>query len=471
LDAPDKRRLSLSLALLLAGIGMSGVLFGAYLYHSFFTLLYAVFALGIIGAGILILFFAGRSLAASVARQANEIESLRRLSRSGKKDGDIQVLFDQLLKSAIADTKSDAGWLSLDTPGEDSLLKTRNINIVQVSHISALLDAKQELINIPLIDDDEQLHIAARGYGCLLALNVAVSDKETLRLCLLKEEQNRFEPANIEILEAYISQARTAYENKRLTKETVQTERVKEEVEVARRIQQSLIPSSFPILDHVEIEAFFQPSREVGGDFYDYFEISDDRLGIVIGDVSGKGIPAALHMAEIKGIFQSLHEVQLGLKELIVKANSAIAKCFEKNVFVSALYVIIDKKERTFTYVRAGHCPILHYDIRTGNAGFIEDKGLGLGIIRNNTFSSHIHVYTKDFYAGDILVLYTDGIEEALGPKGNEPYGYERLKGSLEKAERKSAAEVKKTMLSDFRRYVKNNENQDDQAMIVLRFS
>jgi serine phosphatase RsbU (regulator of sigma subunit) len=469
-DLTDKKRLSLSVALLLAGIGVWGVLGEASQIEGYFIIILSVILLGLIGAGVAILFFTGRHLAETVQQQADEIESLKRLSASGKNFADIGGLFDQLLKSAIKDTRSDAGWLATNTPNEEGLLKSRNINIVQVGKIGELLDEKEEIVNLPFLEDDIYLCSAARGYGSLLALNVTISNQETLRLCLLKEQANGFDNANIDILNTYVIQAQAVYENSRLVKETVNTERVKEEVEVAKRIQQSLIPASFPQLDHVEIEAFFQPSREVGGDFYDYFEISNDQLGIVIGDVSGKGIPAALHMAEIKGIFQSLHEIKLDLKELILKVNNAITKCFEKNVFVSALYVIIDKKERTFTYVRAGHCPILHYDIRSGNAGFIEDKGLGLGIIRNDTFISHIHVYKKDFYAGDILVLYTDGMEEATGARNKEPYGYVRLKTSLEKAERKSAAEVKKTMLSDFRRYVKNNENQDDQAMIVLRF-
>ena len=111
-----------------------------------------------------------------------------------------------------------------------------------------------------------------------------------------------------------------------------------DEDEIAKNLQHSLIPAAFPKDIAFEIETFFEPSRAVGGDFYDYYVLDENRLAIIIGDVSGKGIPAAVHMAEIKDIFKTLHGSGLQPQEIVFKANKAISACFEKNAFVSLIY-------------------------------------------------------------------------------------------------------------------------------------
>ncbi|MDX2003487.1 MAG: PP2C family protein-serine/threonine phosphatase [Chitinophagales bacterium] len=253
------------------------------------------------------------------------------------------------------------------------------------------------------------------------------------------------------------------------TKVTQKAGRMEQEMEIARRIQQSLVPAQFPSMQSLDIAAIFQPSKAVGGDFYDYFPLSDGRLAIVIGDVSGKGIPAALHMAQVKGIFRSLHQLDLSITELIIKANQAISECFEKNAFLTAIYMVFDEKERTFTYYRAGHCPIMRYDAESQEVKVLDDTGLGLAIVRGENYREHVQLTKRQLLPNDVWVLYTDGLEEGICPETKEAYGFDRLKRSLQLSEKMSASGIMSTMLSDFNRHVGSNGELDDLTMIVIK--
>lgn len=248
-----------------------------------------------------------------------------------------------------------------------------------------------------------------------------------------------------------------------------QLERSRVEMSVADRIKQSMTLTKLPSCDLVDIATYLEPSIEVGGDFYDFYEPDENTLLMMIGDVSGKGIPAALHMAEMKGIFKALAPLNLHPREFILRTNKAVTTCFEPNVFVTLIYLVLKKKERTLTYVRAGHCPILHYSQIVGKAEYIKDNGMGLGILRDQRFDDHIHVYDRKIYPGDVFVLMTDGFEEAAEMGTNDRYGAIRLQKSLEKAKKSTAETIKQSMLKDFSNYVVNARTLDDLGMLVLK--
>lgn len=244
--------------------------------------------------------------------------------------------------------------------------------------------------------------------------------------------------------------------------------KVQEEVAIARQIQESLVPDSIPSGEKFEVATYLEPSVAVGGDFYDYYELNKNHLGIIIGDVSGKGIPAAMHMAQMKGIFRTLCQFALDPEELLFRANEAIGECFDSQTFVTALYMVINKQNRSISYARAGHCPMLYYSAAAKRAGFIKDEGLGLGIIRNDSYINHIHLYSNKMHAGDVCILLTDGFEEGTDVKVFEQYGKARLADSLERAPKFSAKAILEFMLAEFAQYVKHNEKLDDLAMIVI---
>lgn len=412
-----------------------------------------------------------------VDQQTQELEGLMEISESARRRESVNQVFDRMFNASIRDTSSYAGWLWFKADEQDAIVKTKNVNLSQVNSFrDALLPIIYngqitDVLDVPALQAYPTLASMSNGFQSMLALPIVFNGEELGMLCLLKNQEQGFDKHMTNMARTYVNFALNAYENRQVLEETLRNEHVREEYKLARQIQQRLIPATLAGQNGWSAITYLEPSKEVGGDFYDSFVLDENRTAIIIGDVSGSGMPAALHMAEIKGIFQSLTAFNLEPKELIARANVAISACFDKNRFVTLIYLVIDKKERKFTYVRAGHCPVLYYENQRHEAYYIKDEGLGLGILRSPSFTSHVHVYERPYQQNDLLVLFSDGIDEAVDPKTKDPYGYERLKTSLVEASRNDNLDlVMKGMLADIKRHIKENRELDDMTMILLRF-
>jgi serine phosphatase RsbU (regulator of sigma subunit) len=189
-----------------------------------------------------------------------------------------------------------------------------------------------------------------------------------------------------------------------------------------------------------------------------------------MGDVSGKGTSAAFHMAQMKGVFQSL--IQLGLRpaEFMKKANAALSKCLERNHFITASIFEIDVINHTFCHARAGHIPTLWYKANENKADFISVEGLGLGIVRNLTYKNHVQEKTFAYHSGDILVLLTDGILEGRNEIG-EQFGNDRLKKIVEAQHLKSPIHLQQEIIDTLHQFVGGDGMiDDDYSLLVVKF-
>jgi serine phosphatase RsbU (regulator of sigma subunit) len=412
-----------------------------------------------------------------VDQQNRELEGLMEISESARQRENVSQVFDRMFHAAMRDTDSDAGWLWFKVDKQDAVVKAKNINL---SKVNAFRDALEpliykspvkELLDVANLPAHPTLAALCNGFRSMVAVPIVSNQTELGMLCLFRNQTEGYNSHTTGMAKTYVNFALNAYENQQVLEETLRNEHVLEEYKLARQIQQRLIPATLQGQNGWEAVTYLEPSKEVGGDFYDSFVLDENRTAIIIGDVSGNGMPAALHMAEIKGIFLSLTSFNIEAKELIVRANNAITACFEKNRFVTLIYLVIDKKERKFTYIRAGHSPLLYYCSQRNEANYIKDEGLGLGILRGLAFEKHIHVYERSYEQNDTLVLFTDGIDEAIDLKTREPYGFERLRLSLlESVRHELPDKVMKGMLADMRRHVKDNKELDDMTMILLRF-
>ena len=167
-------------------------------------------------------------------------------------------------------------------------------------------------------------------------------------------------------------------------------EKLNAELEAARQIQSDMLPNQLPDNEKISVAAYSTISNEVGGDFYDFFEISKTKLGFVIADVSGKGITAAFIMAEVKGIFESLSKIIESPKEILTKANDILIRTLDNKTFVSAVYGLIDFEKGQMKISRAGHCPVLL--LRNDTAQSVKPSGIGLGISEVDQFKLHLEV-------------------------------------------------------------------------------
>ena len=196
--------------------------------------------------------------------------------------------------------------------------------------------------------------------------------------------------------------------------------------------------------------------------------MNDDRIAIIVGDVSGKGTSAAFHMSQMKGIFQSLVQLNLSARDFLIKANNALSGCLDRTSFITTTYFIIDSKKKLFEFSRAGHCPTLYYSAKDKKVRFLEDNGLGLGILRDDQFNNFVDVNEIIYNKGDILFLYTDGITEAKNDD-NEEFGYERLKLFLEKNAFYSAKYIKEEILKTLYDFCDSSKLEDDITTLIVK--
>jgi serine phosphatase RsbU (regulator of sigma subunit) len=261
--------------------------------------------------------------------------------------------------------------------------------------------------------------------------------------------------------------AAVALENAKLLEESIVKERLEKELDVAREVQYKILPQRNPDFKKFEIASLFVPAFEVGGDYYDFFNISKTKLGIVIADVSGKGIEAAFIMAQIKGIFSTLAKLYSEPKELLIKANSILEDSIARKSFVTAIYGVIDTEKDTFKFARAGHSPLLYFDGSKINR--IIPSGIGLGLDYSGKFENTLKEMEIKLNNNDIITLFTDGINESLNEKYEE-FGFERLEEIIVNNSNFGVEELSNNIMKSVSTFSQNNSQHDDITLVLFKW-
>jgi serine phosphatase RsbU (regulator of sigma subunit) len=256
-----------------------------------------------------------------------------------------------------------------------------------------------------------------------------------------------------------------------LLHDKAEKERLEQELRIARQIQMSLLPQGPLKLDGLSVTAHCEPAREVGGDYYDYFTLGEKRVGIIIADVAGKGTSAALYMAELKGLMLSLSQLHASPRELLIRANRIIAQHLDARSFITMTYAVVDLCARTLTYARAGHCPLLYLP-GTGNRAVQiqvpDGLVLGLKIDDGERFDSLLEQVTLRLGVGDVVLLFTDGVTEAMNAAG-EPFGEERLAALVSEHGDLPFEELRERIVREIRAFVGDTGLQDDLTLVLLK--
>jgi predicted ester cyclase len=210
----------------------------------------------------------------------------------------------------------------------------------------------------------------------------------------------------------------------RLEQERIERERVDQELQVARDIQLGSLPQGVPTLEDWQIDTYCQPAKEVGGDFYDFHPLSEGRLGLVVGDATGKGVPAALVMSTTCGMLRLAAQSSSSPGEMLSRVNETLFPYIPPNMFVTCFYAILDPKSGSLTYANAGHD--LPYLCRNGEAEELMARGMPLGLMPGMSYEEKETI----LQAGEAALLYSDGLVEAHDPKG-EMFGFPRLRALI----------------------------------------
>lgn len=244
--------------------------------------------------------------------------------------------------------------------------------------------------------------------------------------------------------------------------------RFERELNQASEIQRVLLPRSAPELRDYEVAAEYKAARHVSGDYYDYVRVDEDRYGIAIGDVCGKGIAASLIMAMCRSNLRSRAPENLSPASVLHSVNRSIFPDIREDMFVSLLYLILERGSKEVTVARAGHEPPILFRKETGATEVIEISGLAAGIDEGPVFKRNVKDYRFQMESGDVLFLYTDGIIEGENPKGDE-FGIERLCRMLVEHHELPAQDLVNTVLSELRCFSEGTAQSDDITLIAIK--
>jgi len=251
-----------------------------------------------------------------------------------------------------------------------------------------------------------------------------------------------------------------------LEQEWRERERIEQELKVARSIQHAALPQEVPELEGWHITPYYQPAREVGGDFYDSHFLSEGRLGVVVGDATGKGVPAALVMSTTCGMLRAVSQAldSSSPREMLGRVNEALCTSIPDNMFVTCFYAILDPESGSLTYANAGHdLPYLRH--RNGDAEELRARGMPLGLMPRMSYEEKQTILQAD----ETALLYSDGLVEAHDHKG-EMFGFPRLRELV--AKHGDETSLEETLLEELYSFTGEDwEQEDDITLLTLRRS
>jgi serine phosphatase RsbU (regulator of sigma subunit) len=248
--------------------------------------------------------------------------------------------------------------------------------------------------------------------------------------------------------------------------------RLEEELRIARQIQMSLLPRGPLEFAGIGVTALCVPAREVGGDYYDFFRLGDDRLGVLIADVSGKGTSAALYMAELKGLVLSLSQIYQSPRQLLLEVNRIISENLDTRSFITMTYAVLDLAAATMTFARAGHTPLLFFrGSGTRGTEVLTPNGLVVGLRipgAMEKFADLLEEQCVELEKGDVIVLYTDGITEAMNGE-SDLFGDARLGRIIAEHGHLDTADLRERILREIEAFVGSADQHDDMTMILIK--
>ena len=277
-----------------------------------------------------------------------------------------------------------------------------------------------------------------------------------------------FTETDFSTFKAIAEQAAFALYNAMIYLVADEKKRMDSDLQVAQEIQRILLPSASPSVRNYEIDGINMPARQMSGDYYGYIRVAQDRWGVAIADVSGKGVAASLMMAMCRSVLRGQAMEKTSAAEVLNQVNRQIYPDIKEDMFISMAYLLLDENSNDITLCRAGHDAPLLYDAKTRSVQKLNPPGMALGIDSGDVFERVTHDFHFQMESGDCLILYTDGITEALDAKGNE-YGMKRLIQGIQESAHEGAAGIRKHLTDDLLDFIGNHEQNDDITLIVIR--
>ncbi|MCZ7557882.1 MAG: SpoIIE family protein phosphatase [Bacteroidia bacterium] len=393
-----------------------------------------------------------------------------------------QIKMEEILSSMVSRISSTmhvervAVGLCDDTHGCHVLSKNIPDRCCEFGHVDGgLLQALKDMripLSVALVNEDPRIvdpedRQRIREAGIVLVVPMFLQDRLIGAIMVGSKMSGKvYSQEDIDLLSTVAGQAAIAIENARLHSSELEKQKITEQLQIAQRIQKSLLPRSSPELSQLDIAGVSIPAMTVGGDYYDYIHLPDDRLLVVVGDVSGKGISAALYMSKVQGILRFAASVCATPRDMLISTNRHLYEGMERNTFFTAVLALFDFREGTVTMCRAGHTqPLVGLN---GDLHYMHMEGMGLGLEPGAVFDTSLQEVTWPMKPGGLVLLYSDGLTEAMDG-GMNLFGEDRLFSLFRSVRHEDAEDIQRRILGEVALHRGAAEQNDDITMVVIR--
>ncbi len=281
-----------------------------------------------------------------------------------------------------------------------------------------------------------------------------------------KPSGKSYSEEDIDLLKTLASQAAISFENSRLQQEKISKQKIEEELQIARKIQMGLLPQYINSIDGIEISGFYRPAKLIGGDFYDVIKLDNNKMLVVVADVSGKGIPAALYMSKVQAMIQFAAKIFISPKQILVEVNKLIHQKIDKKSFITAIIALFDLDKMTVKICRAGHNPAIFST--NGKFDLMKSKGMGLGLESEIYFESHLEETEISISEDNMFVFYSDGLTEAMN-KNREEFGTDKVVNIITDNRHFSCSIIQKELINSIISFRGNTEQNDDITLVITK--
>ncbi len=390
---------------------------------------------------------------------------------------ELKQVLEIVVKTVTESLDLDAAGLRLLDPDTGELALMATYGLSDVYKNKGPVTASESELNMralsgePIIVPDMQTNpnfkryhneILREGIVSSLSIGLIYRNKGVGILRLYSFSKRQFPKSDISLAKTIASQSAVAIVNARLYRDALVGERMARQLKIAGDVQRHLIPKKSPDIAGLDLAGMYVPCFDVGGDFYDFIPLSDGRLAIVIGDVMGKGVPASLTMASVRSALRAYAEVIDSLESLISRTNALFCHDNELGVFATLFCAIYNPTTGSLSYCNCGHEPSML--VRSGKIIKLFDGGPILGLGRNSEYEIH----ELNMQKNDMLVMYTDGLTDALNFK-RQSFGVKRLRQAILDSAAMNAAQSARNILWTMRKFTGLTKRFDDTALVVLK--
>jgi phosphoserine phosphatase RsbU/P len=405
-----------------------------------------------------------------------ELTVLNELAIAAGSSLEVDQVLDTIVQKSIKAMKAEQGSILLVTEQQDTPFKTfiRQADLSGVqsyrvgTHITGWVLKNQQPLIIENLSTDQRFKTTpAEQRAIQTVLCVPIWSKAKIMGILMVTNKKTGEPFSKDdarLLSIIAAQSGQLIRNSQLQQEAIEKKRLSHELDLARKMQLDILPKSIPKIPGLDIARFFQPADSVSGDYYDFYLLPDNRLLILLADVSGHGPSAALMMTMLKGVFHSIIKNYSNTAQILNLMNNILNDILPEEIFVTCQLFEIDTTNRTAILANAGHHPLIIFRGAVGSCEQVELKSCALNILDNFDYQM------KDIKleSNDVLVLYTDGLNEAINGDG-EMFGLARIINTINDAFSDKADLIIKNIKENLDSFTGSVNYQDDLAIIVIK--